>query len=605
MNDRQYVAQALFQYLEHCEVAYCVVGDTRDYPEAIPSDIDIVVPGWVLDDIPRLAARFCREIDVHLVQLIRHEQTAVYLVFAWIGESGEARFLAADFCGDYLRGGRRLLGAEELLAHRGPAITRRGTNQGFRVPAPHMQYIYYLVKKIDKQDLDGSHGEYLSSLWEMDPEGCWSQLNRFWPSEQDVDLLAEASARNDWSDAHAGLSRLRRALRRAAPLSLSHAAGELRRRIARVLRPTGMVVAFLGADGSGKSSVIERVLTDLAPAFRQTRYLHLRPRLFSKAVGEARPVTAPHALPVRGHVASFAKLVYFLFDFVAGHAFQVWPLKCRSTLVVFDRHYRDLMVDARRYRYGGPVRLARWAATLVPGPDFWVLLDAPAEVLQSRKREVPAAESERQRQAYLELTSHLHDAAVVDASQALPRVAAEAQSAILRWLEGRLEFRYPELQFERNPVTARLLQYFCRNRTPLLAKLFRIVFNSDIYCRIHSPILMAHPYGIVIHADTRIGRRVAVMQQVTLGGKDWGVNLAPVIEDDVYIGAGAKVLGAVRVGRGAIIGANAVVTRDVPPYCTVVGANRIVRAPEYAAQDADTDTEGGNYRVPANERMSA
>ena len=50
----------------------------------------------------------------------------------------------------------------------------------------------------------------------------------------------------------------------------------------------------------------------------------------------------------------------------------------------------------------------------------------------------------------------------------------------------------------------------------------------------------------------------------------------PVIEDNVFIGAGAKVLGPVRIGRGATVGANAVVTRDVPSHCTVVGGNRIL-----------------------------
>src|SRR5207253_8670084 len=67
----------------------------------------------------------------------------------------------------------------------------------------------------------------------------------------------------------------------------------------------------------------------------------------------------------------------------------------------------------------------------------------------------------------------------------------------------------------------------------------------------------------------------------TIGRKDpvapeaQGGKLAA-IEDNVFIGAGAKVLGPVRIGRGAIVGANAVVTRDVPSHCTVVGANRIL-----------------------------
>jgi serine O-acetyltransferase len=67
------------------------------------------------------------------------------------------------------------------------------------------------------------------------------------------------------------------------------------------------------------------------------------------------------------------------------------------------------------------------------------------------------------------------------------------------------------------------------------------------------------------------------MQQVTLGGGKLGINEAPVIEDYVYIGAGAKVLGNVHIGQHAVIGANAVITRDVPAGATVVGANRMIK----------------------------
>ncbi len=76
--------------------------------------------------------------------------------------------------------------------------------------------------------------------------------------------------------------------------------------------------------------------------------------------------------------------------------------------------------------------------------------------------------------------------------------------------------------------------------------------------------------GIVVHKDARVGRRVLISQEVTIGGQGSRPGV-PVIEDDVKIGAGAKILGPVTIGRGALIGANAVVTRDVRPYAVAAG----------------------------------
>ena len=82
---------------------------------------------------------------------------------------------------------------------------------------------------------------------------------------------------------------------------------------------------------------------------------------------------------------------------------------------------------------------------------------------------------------------------------------------------------------------------------------------------------IGHFGGIIVHPDTVMGERCSISQGVTigvLGGARPGV---PRFGDDVYIGAGAKVLGPVTVGDGAIIGANAVVLEDVPAGATAVG----------------------------------
>jgi serine O-acetyltransferase len=76
--------------------------------------------------------------------------------------------------------------------------------------------------------------------------------------------------------------------------------------------------------------------------------------------------------------------------------------------------------------------------------------------------------------------------------------------------------------------------------------------------------------GIVVHARAVIGDRVRISPNVTIGGRS-GERDVPIIEDDVLIGSGAKILGPIRIGKGAKIGANAVVLKNVPPGATAIG----------------------------------
>jgi serine O-acetyltransferase len=140
---------------------------------------------------------------------------------------------------------------------------------------------------------------------------------------------------------------------------------------------------------------------------------------------------------------------------------------------------------------------------------------------------------------------------------------------------------------ERTTAWASIAVVMARRVWPPLASL-------DIACEEIGPgLVIAHGYGTILNAD-RIGANCWIHQQVTIGW-DYGGG-RPTLEDDVFIGAGAKVLGSVVVGRGARIGANAVVLEDVPPGATAVGVPaRIVRRGEsIAGREAERDGRPGN-----------
>lgn len=132
------------------------------------------------------------------------------------------------------------------------------------------------------------------------------------------------------------------------------------------------------------------------------------------------------------------------------------------------------------------------------------------------------------------------------------------------------------LNSDRNPAAARLLLFLLRKRIPYLGRLVGIFLNCDIACKIPKFLVMPHPYGIVIHNDAVLGEGIVILHQVTIGARNVD-DKAPVIEDNVFIGAGAKIIGGVRVGRHATIGANALISRDVPPGATMIGINQILK----------------------------
>ena len=115
----------------------------------------------------------------------------------------------------------------------------------------------------------------------------------------------------------------------------------------------------------------------------------------------------------------------------------------------------------------------------------------------------------------------------------------------------------------------------------IISQLSRFLTGIEIHpgAKIRKNLFIDHGMGVVIGETSEIGENVTIYHMVTLGGIAPSINSNdqrnikrhPTIEDEVVIGSGAQVLGPVRVGRCAKIGANAVITKDVPEKAVMVG----------------------------------
>lgn len=163
---------------------------------------------------------------------------------------------------------------------------------------------------------------------------------------------------------------------------------------------TGFSIGFTGPDGSGKTTVIDTLLSRIAPVFRKAhKYYHFRPTLFGN-LGEVahsagvkkevdRNYSDPHRGKKTGKASSFLRLCYYSIDYIIGYFVKVKSVTRITRLVIFDRYYTDIICDSRRSRiYLSPKFLYWWGKLFIPTLDYNILLTASSETILARKREL-------------------------------------------------------------------------------------------------------------------------------------------------------------------------------------------------------------------------
>jgi serine O-acetyltransferase len=151
--------------------------------------------------------------------------------------------------------------------------------------------------------------------------------------------------------------------------------------------------------------------------------------------------------------------------------------------------------------------------------------------------------------------------------------------------------------------THRITHKLWQNGFKLLARWISQIARSLTGIEIHPGATIGHNFfidhgmGVVIGETAEVGDNVTLYHGVTLGGTSLNkVKRHPTVEDNVVVGAGAKVLGAITIGANSRIGANAVVVKDTPPESVVVGVpgQVVVREGRKHVPNEKADLEHGS-----------
>jgi thymidylate kinase len=439
--------RALFLLLDEHAVRYCVLHSWECLAREVLSDVDIAVHPEDRAKLPVVFRRL-RDSGYLLMQTLNYSVNSFYFVFCWF-EGSSLRCLPLDCIFEHWRSGLSVPSIKEVIAHRERA-------RDFWIPSRPHQFAYLLSKQTWKGESSDAQAQRLKELVESigRPQaeeiagemflGKWNQL------------LVAASLAGSLPDT---LAQARNQLWITAvvrhPARFGRYVWEQTRRLAhRWLRPTGLLIAVLGPDGSGKDTVIDGMSQEVQRGFRRTALYHWRPNIILQRK-PAPPVTNPHAIPPRGPFLSSLFLLGFVLDYWIGYAFRIRLYLTRGTLVIFDRYFYDVIVDPKRARFAGPAWYANLLARLVPRPDLTLLLDADAELMFARKGELSVEELQRQRHAYRDLKVGVAARQIVRTDQDIDMSIGDATRAVVQFMHRRLESRNEEWLREPVPTEAR------------------------------------------------------------------------------------------------------------------------------------------------------
>ncbi|MFK7780479.1 MAG: hypothetical protein QM490_05095, partial [Candidatus Gracilibacteria bacterium] len=340
----------LFNFFKNNNIAFCIINGYKDILEQIDteSDIDILLKLESFSHIEDILKKFCIEENLKIVQALHHDLWAKNI---FLFNPIDGQYLNLDLYGELSR-------KEKVFFEEIDIFNTLGVYEGIPILSSEKEFINYLIKKLDKDDLSKENFMHLKSLYIRDELKCTEHLTKLFP--QKYKLLVDAFKNDSFQLIKQTRDEIVLDFYNNIKVNKKRSLLNLKRTIKRVIKPTGLTISFLGPDGSGKSTIIDTLLEKRLP-FRRDDYFHLKPVITKKVSLQDEMVTDPHKHVPYSPPKSYIKLLYFLYQYNVGWLKNISNIKIKSSLIIFDRYFDDMLVDYKRYRYGGSLKVAKFA----------------------------------------------------------------------------------------------------------------------------------------------------------------------------------------------------------------------------------------------------
>ncbi len=438
--DLEKITRDVFSELEKRKIKYCIYNGYEELPDRVEGDLDIAIEKRAFPFLEGILDSVAKKHGAVLLHKIWHDVGKVaYIISPYVLERPER--LQLDFMSEYsLRDyARRNTPFRYIFFEAKELLEERRRRDYYFIPPPHLEFMVKLLRRIFKEDFKEEKFNRIFTLYEKEPDKARTILRSFFPLSSGKIIQALKEKDLSWFKNNRGklIGELKRFRRKSfTPTRLW---GSLKRFLNRIFHPVGMTVAFLGPDGSGKSTLVEKTAELLSRSFHGTKIFYWRPGLLKEpgvAFGLRKEVKGenpdPHGHPPEHPLKSLFRFLYYFLDFTLGYWIKVWPLKVKKHLCVFDRYYYDVLVDPFRYNFSLPRWLLKVPLKFIPEPDLTFVIDVEPEVAILRKKELPLEEIKRQREGFRKVTLKIKNAQIIPNQDSLSEALRKISTIIIK-----------------------------------------------------------------------------------------------------------------------------------------------------------------------------